>query len=198
MKTITFLAAIGLSALLLFSFKGKEKHIILVDIAHGGDDHGTSKDALSEKDLTLAIGKLLSQTNDSKTIEIHLTRTDDRMLTMEEKKQLVDRIKPTLILSLHANHAQNEQLSGIEIYHSKDLNDGESDLSIAKEMQIALMAVNKNVNIKAANFAIFKLAPTIPTLLLELGFLSNPEDRSYLTSTAGQEKIAKALLEAIK
>jgi len=197
MKKLMTLAAILFAVVISFSLTNSNTKTILIDVAHGGDDSGAKVEGYSEKDIALQIASKIQELGQKNDIKIILTRKGDRFMTHEEKVELIKNVQPNLILSLHANHAPTEMLSGMEIYHSKDEKVAESSIPFADKLQKYATEMNHKAMIKAANFPVFKLAPTTPTLLIEMGFLSNPDDLKLLASEEGQTKIATLILKAI-
>lgn len=198
MKKLLTLIGAASFAIVAMSFSDHEKKVILIDVSHGGDDHGAQIEGFTEKEITLQISNKLKEINVDGAFEIILTRDGDHFLTQDEKLALVKKVQPSLILSLHANHAPNKNLSGMEIYHSKDEKVGAIALPYAEKLKSNTDEFKYNSTIKSAGFQIFKLDDSIPTLLIELGFLSNDEDLKLLSSEEGQTKLATAILEAIK
>ncbi|HLU86206.1 MAG TPA: N-acetylmuramoyl-L-alanine amidase [Taishania sp.] len=197
MKNVFLLIFVVSFAVVAMSFSSREKKVILIDVGHGGDDIGAQIDGFSEKEITLQIANKLKAMNAAEAFEIVLTRNGDHFLSYDEKVAMVKSIQPSLILSIHVNKAPNKSLSGMEIYHSSDENVGAIALPYADKLQAFIKDINHNVTIKSSNFQVFKLDQSIPTLLIELGFLSNNEDLKLLSSEEGQTQIATAILKSL-
>ena len=187
----------------------QEKKVIIIDAGHGGPDSGaigTNKG--KEKDITLAIAKAMLMYN--RTLldnphELYLTRYEDTLISLSHRTQLVRTLKPDLFISLHCNHAKNEKATGIEIYlHSKTSLENENQM---ESQVVALSMIEvlterlgyRNRGIKRANFQVLRESiATSPAILVELGFLSNMDEASYLELKQHSNAVALALLMSIK
>ncbi|MGH2667268.1 N-acetylmuramoyl-L-alanine amidase family protein [Flavobacterium sp.] len=182
-----------------FTTETKSKTIkIVIDAGHGGTDHGAVHKSHLEKDIVSQISSKINALNKNTDVEIYFTRTDDSMLTLEKRAEIINKIKPDLFLSLHVNNNKNDDTFGIESYVAKESLYSEESLAFAADLTSKLSkATSLNLRgIKKAPFYILKNT-NCPGLVLELGFLSNESDRKYLTDNANQEVIAKTILDFI-
>lgn len=92
---------------------------VVIDPGHGGKDPGASGvDGLQEKDLTLAVAKRLAALLRAEPgIEVALTRTDDRFLSLEERTAFANAQGADLFVSVHGNASTNPGLRGVEVYY---------------------------------------------------------------------------------
>ena len=172
----------------------KDKLVVVIDVAHGGNDHGVKIDQVSEKDIVLQIAQRLIDQNSETTIEWHFTRNDDQAMSLKDRVAFINTIEPDVVLSLHLNNSANTTTSGMEIYVSKDATTYERSEEIATRLQATMneYGLTHKTEIKHANFYLLKHT-TVPVLSIELGFLSNPTDRAMLTNSTHQQSIANAL-----
>ena len=149
-----------------------------------------------EKDIVLHISNVLASLSDEK-VKIIQTRSHDEFLTLRDRVQFVNSKKPDLYLSLHCNASQNKSINGVEAYY--DLNN-EHNLMI---LTYAEILVKNQLNhfssrgVKTAKFYVLKNTTTVPGILLELGFLTNENDRKILTDTAQQVEVAKSIYNGL-
>ncbi len=196
-----------------------EKHVMVIDPSHGGQDTGVKiKDKVDEKDITLiiasALQKELAQENN---LQIILTRDSDRELGLEDRKKIVEKIKPDFFLSIHVNSGFGKTASGFELYYPgfKDITERKTAVNVR-----ARQAKNKCLNdaVKMSHLiqknldAVFprkgrglREAETpiieglsVPALVVEIGFATNSEDKKKLLSPDTQVEIAQALARSIK
>jgi N-acetylmuramoyl-L-alanine amidase len=194
------------------------KHLIVIDPAHGGKDAGVKlTDNTSEKEITLAIAlaiqkELASENN----IEVILTRNSDTNITIEERKDNALKIKPELFLSLHINAGFGKEAAGFELYYPgfKDLEENKKvEKNIPKNKQNKYLNdsfrlsnfIQKNMDtlfprkgrgLREADVPIME-GMTIPALVVEIGFATNPEEKKKMLSEKTQKEIAKALAKSI-
>ncbi|WP_299529755.1 N-acetylmuramoyl-L-alanine amidase [Ulvibacterium sp.] len=178
-----------------------ERKVILIDPGHGGIDSGTvSKDGPHEKDVVLDIARKMVAWNkgllESK-YDIYLTRSTDTLISLNDRVKLAKHLKPDIFVSLHCNHIANPNIDGIEIYVYSA-----NKLSLLFANSI-LTELNQKLGfkireVKRANFQI--LQETIESchaFLVELGYLSNPNESNYLSSKEKRKALALALLMSL-
>jgi N-acetylmuramoyl-L-alanine amidase len=194
------------------------KHLIVIDPAHGGKDAGVKlTDNTSEKEITLAIAlaiqkELASENN----IEVILTRNSDANVAIEDRKYNALKIKPELFLSLHINAGFGKEAAGFELYYPgfKDLEENKkAEKNIPKNKQNKYLNdsfrlsnfIQKNMDalfprkgrgLREADLPIME-GMTIPALVVEIGFATNPEEKKKMLSEKTQKEIAKALAKSI-
>ena len=195
-----FLAVLGILTIFLsFAFKPlNDKKIIVIDAGHGGKDFGAQIGGELEKKIVENIANKISLLNEKGEIEIVLLREDDSFIELSERVVRINKINPSLLISLHINASKNLNENGVNAYVSK-----QNDF-YDKSMESAKNLVNKISNeklakgeVKDANFFVIKNSKC-PALLLEVGYLSNESDKTYITSESGQNEIANQIFEFIK
>lgn len=171
---------------------------VVIDAGHGGNDEGTTVNGFSEKEIVSRIAQKIKNNNTDKNIIIHLTRTNDTFLSLTDRTNFINEIKPELVISLHVNNNKNVFLSGVELYISKKNEKYFVSKKIADDLNFRFIN-NHNLRsggVKEANFTILK-STNFPSITVELGYLSNSNDQKYLTNNADQDKIASTILAAI-
>lgn len=190
------LKLIGIALLTFtFSFTNNPQKTIVIDVSHGGDDLGATFENYNEKEVVFNVAQQVIELNKNPNIKIVLTRNSDNSLSLEERAEIINSLNPEFVISLHANLHPNTNKKGTEIYIS------ENNKEMAKSKQLALnisqIFENQNPIVKNANFQILRNVES-PIALLELGFLSNNEDREKLTSQKGQKEFAEAILMLVE
>ena len=185
--------------------------IIVIDAGHGGEDGGASSaDGLLEKDVNLSIALSLGDMLKSSGYEVIYTRTDDRMLYTTHKKgtlkiqDLANRLKITnssenrILISIHANKFSQSKYSGSQIFYSKN---NEQSRDLAKIIQNNIKKSLQNDNdreIKEAGSNIFLLNKAKnPAILIECGFLSNPDECAKLKDEAYRKEMSSVIYESV-
>lgn len=169
---------------------------IVIDAGHGGKDFGATHENITEKEIVRQITNKIKALNGNKNVNIHITRTSDEFMELSQRTDFINKIKPDLTLSLHVNGFKNGNKSGVEIYVAKE-NNGKSTEFAQKLSEKFVKNHNFKVSeIKKAPYFILKNSE-VPALIVELGFISNANDRIYLTDDNEQNRIASTILEFI-
>ncbi|HUH28918.1 N-acetylmuramoyl-L-alanine amidase [Gelidibacter sp.] len=177
---------------------------IVIDVGHGGKDAGAiGINGIQEKDVVLdvALGILNLNAQLENHLEIYLTRYKDTFISLSDRTKLAKALKADLFVSLHCNHAENPNARGVEAYVSNVTSQNSKDaIWLAFRLQAAF---NKKLGfesrgVKFANFQVLReAAGYCPSLLLELGFLSNSDENAYLSNVRNSRVIAQVILKTI-
>jgi N-acetylmuramoyl-L-alanine amidase len=195
-------------------------HSVTIDPAHGGADLGVKiSDKEYEKDITLAISSLMKKELDkSGNISAQLTRTSDRDVSLTERRQMIKKMQSELFISIDVNAGFSKNSTGFEIYFP-GFKGGSPEQSGSKEI-LKDMARNKYLNdsVRLAQLIqkhMDKVFPrksrglrdshilaleglSIPAVVVEIGFATNPEDRKQIVDANTQAAIAHALCQSIR
>lgn len=98
------------------SYKDRKKVSILLDPGHGGIDPGASHYGLLEKNITLSFANSLSALLHSRNIQVQLTRTADRFLSLKERSFIASKVSPDCFISLHADSYTDKSVSGASVF----------------------------------------------------------------------------------
>ncbi len=167
---------------------------VVIDAGHGGYDHGAIYGGYNEKDVTLSIAHKLSGYLEAAGIKSYMVRSDDRFVSLAERVEVSNSIDPKLFVSVHVNAlATNPNMEGLQTYYFSP-----AGLALANVVHKQLL---KDVGmpdqrVRKANFWVIKYAEA-PSVLLELGFMTNVDERKKLTRDSYQNDLAKAAARGI-
>lgn len=182
-----------------------EKKIIVIDPGHGGNDSGAiGVNSLREKKITLEIVRLISELaekNYNKTVEIYQTRYSDTLVSLSDRAKLAKVLNADLFLSLHCNHSDNPDARGVEVYvPNKRLKFLDEATWFGFQLQAEL---NEKLGfesrgVKFANFQVLReTTDYMPSILLELGFVSNEDEQGYLLKPESLNAVALVIWECL-
>ena len=188
------------------------KRIILIDPGHGGFDGGAvSKSGTIEKEINLAIGLMLKEELVEREYRVCMTREDDKDLNESGKsikeKKVQDLIKRgnlkketncSMFISIHQNMYPKSSLSGAQVWYSN--NDKSKLFSEVLQTHLKEELDNNNKRLpKAAmdSYRVLRDNYDAPCVILECGFLSNPEEDKKLSSKEYQKSMATTIANAI-
>ncbi|KXL54533.1 N-acetylmuramoyl-L-alanine amidase LytC precursor [Anaerotignum neopropionicum] len=176
--------------------------VLLLDAGHGGNDPGTSGNGLVEKELTLAVMLKVQKYLEDSDIKVYVTRDSDTRPDNNLRAQTANQIAD-LMVSIHMNSAgTNTTANGTETLYQVHSNDNSSKLTSLKAAEIMQSSLiqafgTTNRGVKQRTDLLILNATTVPTILVEVCFLSNPGDALKISTSANQELVAKAMAEAI-
>jgi N-acetylmuramoyl-L-alanine amidase len=173
----------------------KNKTIVL-DAGHGGKDSGTiGKNGTLEKALTLQTARLLQQKLGQAGANVILTRNDDLFISLPNRVKTAYEHEADAFISIHYDSSPDATVSGITIYYY----DNKRDYPLAASIYSQLTTIDnmKQRGIRFGDFHVLRENHQ-PSVLLELGYLSNPTEEPFIVSPYYQEKVTDAIVESLK
>ena len=184
--------------------------LVVLDPGHGGQDSGTIKNNLAEKDLTLDVALRVNRLLQLQGINILFTRVDDRYVSLADRAALANAQPNCVFVSIHFDAAKPEA-TGVETYYAthqipwlpflqpaalESLN--KESQSLASIIQDSLAARTQAVN-RGTSLQQFFVITNVrhPAVLVEGGFLTNANDLNRLASEDYREQIAVAISDGV-
>ena len=182
-------------------------HTVVIDPGHGGSDSGAvGYTGVPEKVVALAVSKRTEALLRAAGANVIMTRTEDTDVSYPgntSSGELQSRVdvslehpEAELFLSVHCNSFTNPDAHGMETYYYPKTDADEHFAALLNE-ELAAAGGLYNRGIKYAKFYVLRHTE-IPAALVELGFLSNPEEEALLADAAYQKRLAQALVRAIE
>lgn len=177
--------------------------VLLLDAGHGGNDPGTSGNGLTEKTLNLQIALMVAEYLEDSGIKVYMTRDADTRPDNNDRAKMANRIAD-LMVSIHMNAVEgNTTANGTETLYQVHSNDNSSMLTSRKAaelMQVKLIAALNTTNrgVKQRTDLLILNATTVPTILIETCFLTNPGDALKISTAQNQDAVARAIAEGIE
>lgn len=170
-----------------------EGKLVYIDAGHGGSDPGATREGIYEKDINLAVAVEVERNIVLLGHRVEQTRTTDTSVTLLERVRRINEKSPNLLVSIHCNASTNPSAKGIETWY-KDIS--LRSMRLAKSIQIEAIATTEAVDrlVKNAGNNIYVLSKAnMVAVLIEMGFISNPEERSLLVQPEYQNRLARAI-----
>ncbi len=169
---------------------------IVVDAGHGGKDQGTNSGDVLEKDVNLAVAKLLAKDLEKAGAQVIMTRTTDTYIGLEERAELANGADADLFISVHCNYCEDDaSVQGLECYYSKDSTEGQVLAeTIADQMDATDQTVSRGA--RTAGYRVL-LRTKMPAVLIELGYFSNSSECGKLATSEYQSLLAENIAEAV-
>ena len=189
------------------------KRSIFLDPGHGGSDTGAISQGVREKDLTLSVYNKVSSKLASLGFTVLTSRNTDKDVDLVDRAEEANNAGADMLLSIHFNSGGRGVARGIETYYYQAQADIPSKINQAnhnnperleKSKKLALK-VQQNLlyqtgasdrGVKRASFAVLR-ETAIPSILVELGFIDNPEELSKIRTNEYQERLANGIVDGI-
>jgi N-acetylmuramoyl-L-alanine amidase len=173
--------------------------IILLDPGHGGAETGSkAPTGYPEKDANLLVAKLLQKELQDKDATVYMTREEDKDVSLDDRVKTIDEIKPDLAISLHYNalpdggDAINTKGISAFWYHPQA-----HSLAVFLHNYLVNKLHRNSYGVYWNNLALTR--PQIaPSILLEMGFMINPEEFEWISDRKQQEKLAEQIADGIE
>lgn len=180
---------------------------IIIDAGHGGFDGGTSTDdGISEKGINLNISLYLKEYLNFFGFNVVMTRETDTstesegLTTIRSRKSsdlhnrmsLMEKTDNSIFVSIHQNHFSASKYKGAQVFYSPELSEQSSLLAEnIQESIIYYLQKDNTRQIKPCGTSVYLIYNAVkPAVLVECGFLSNPEDAENLQDEIYQRKMA--------
>lgn len=195
--------------------------VVVIDPGHGGKAHGAVNQRLNlkEKDLSLQMALRLKRKLQQSGYTVHLTRETDKDVALEDRTAFANRKLAGVFISLHFNSAASVQASGIEIFtytfahcpstdrlhpnmtdhYVAPINHWDSSSTLLayvcqKQLIRSLKMVDRGIR-RGRMKVLEKLR--CPGILIEGGFISNPQEARKIASAAYQDAFADAIIKGL-
>lgn len=169
--------------------------LVIVDPGHGGKDPGAiGIGGLQEKDIILPISQEVAAILEQNGVKAVLTRNSDYFVDLAPRVAMAERLDANLFVSIHANsiNLSRQDISGLETYYYS------SGQALAQTIHNNIL---QNVDIdnrgvRRARFFVLRKS-SMPSVLVEVGFVTGREDAAKLSDSAYRSKMAQAIANGI-
>lgn len=179
--------------------------LVVIDPGHGGSETGAiankdTKNPVYEKDINLAISLYLNEMLKSAGVKTAMTRTDDSFVSLTSRPTIANNLGAELFLSVHSNSFKNDIAEGTEVLYfanggdSYGISGEEFALILQQELVSALGTFDRGITDGSGMYVIKNTS--MPAVIAEIAFISNPDDFAKLSSEQYQKKAAYALCRA--
>jgi N-acetylmuramoyl-L-alanine amidase len=177
--------------------------VVVLDVGHGGTDRGARGHLpyCEEKKLCLLTARLVKQYLDQLGYRVVMTRNTDAFIPLPRRVEIANQAQGNIFVSVHFNSSRSPEAQGIEVF----FHDGRDDRTRANASKKLADAVLSRVirrtaassrGVKKGNFFVIR-ETSMPAILVEGGFISNPDERVLLKSRDYQEKIARGIADGV-
>ena len=177
--------------------------IVILDAGHGGKDPGAVRGSTQEKAINFKVlNEYAKEYFNNSGIKVYYTRIDDTLIPLSERAAFASQVEADLFISLHCNSSTSSAARGTSVYYSTT-NKSKTESGLTSKILANTLVNNlskslgtKNLGIIDKGFVVVR-DNTVPAVLIELAFMTNPSDLSILTSSTYQKKAAKTIYDTV-
>ncbi|MEB3057232.1 N-acetylmuramoyl-L-alanine amidase [Bacillus pseudomycoides] len=171
------------------------KKVIVIDPGHGGNDPGSiGPKGTKEKDITLKTAKSIQKKLEEKGMTVILTREDDTFVPLKNRVATSQNKSADLFLSIHYDGFTTNDVKGVTTYYYKGLKEQALAETIHEHLFKHIQAKNRGV--KSGDYYVLRENQK-PSILLELGYITNPEDEERMNSQQFQADVASGIVNGV-
>lgn len=176
-------------------YTGNKNHnVVVIDAGHGGKDCGALRDNVYEKDITLDVSQRLQAILQKKGLKVYMTRTNDTYVSLQDRTTYTEGINPAIFVSVHVNSCNVTSPKGIETHY---YHDNSIELANCVHTKLTKRVSNTpNRGLLKSRFYVINHT-TVPAILVEIGFISNPEEKHEMTTPQRKQATAEGIAEGI-
>lgn len=174
--------------------------VVYVDAGHGGEDAGCSRAGVEEKTINLAIALKVRDQLEESGYKVIMARETDVYVSKEDRVKQANASQADIYVSIHQNATDDgSNASGMEVwYDGSDASRGNKRLAQLIRQQTARSTEVVERELRGnADFHVTG-STTMPSCLIETGFLTNTEERNKLVTEEYQEQIASGIVQGIE
>ncbi|MEW6448539.1 MAG: N-acetylmuramoyl-L-alanine amidase [Bacillota bacterium] len=203
MRTYSFTVVRGLEKEIAVLAPVLVDRVVVVDPGHGGPDPGVVRDGVKEKDITLQVALRLATFLEQAGSRVILTRKEDRDLAespfegsrkrrdLERRVAIANENKADVFVSVHVNSFSSGRECGAQTFYHPN-SPGGRELAIAIQNECKALLGNTRRLPKTGDYFTGRAAK-MPSVVVEIGFLTNPEEFELLQQPDYQSKVAFAI-----
>src|SRR5438067_2289907 len=168
---------------------------VVIDAGHGGFDRGgIPGQMVAEKEMTLDVAQRLKKTLAASGYRVVMTRDSDVFVPLGTRVAIANSYSNAIFVSIHFNSAKRSGAGGIETYF---LNRESLPLASAIHYFVAGGAPSSNRNVRRRGYYVLRKT-SIPAVLVECGFLTNPTEAAYAQTASYRQKLAEEIAAGVR
>ncbi len=175
-----------------------QEPLVLVDAGHGGRDPGAVHEGVREAVINLAVAeRVYVLLQDDPRVRVSMTRTEDISISLEQRMALANKANAAVYVSLHANTYHDPRIRGIETLVSEAQPPGSPSWQLAEILQRAVTTATGARDRGVRSQDLYLHRAQMPAVLLEMGFMTNPQESALLLMSSYQQRLARAIYDGI-
>jgi len=168
---------------------------VVIDAGHGGRDRGgIPGQRIAEKDMTLDVALRLRNLLSASGYRVVMTRSNDVFVPLAGRVAIANSYRNAVFICIHFNATGRTGASGIETYfYSRD----SLPLASAIHYYVTGGAPSANRGVRRRGYYVLRKT-SIPAVLVECGFLTNPTEAAYAQTVSYRQKLAEEIAAGVR
>jgi len=168
---------------------------VVIDAGHGGHDRGgIPGQRISEKDMTLDVAQRLRNVLAASGYRVVMTRDSDVFVPLATRVAIANSYRNAIFVCVHFNATKRMGAGGIETYfYSRD----SLPLASAVHYYVAGGAPSANRGVRRRGYYVLRKT-SVPAVLVECGFLTNPTEGAYAQTASYRQKLAEEIAAGVR
>ena len=182
-----------------------DRPCVVIDAGHGGRDPGkVGYGEILEKDINLQIAERIKGYLEANDVRVVMTRQEDVMLEtgdgsskktqdMRARVNLIEENAPQVVVSIHQNSYPAQSVHGAQVFYYTGSSEGSCLAELLQKSMLIYVDPENTRQIKGDDTYYLLKHISVPTVIVECGFLSNPEEAQKLADEEYQDRMAWAI-----
>lgn len=178
---------------------------VVIDAGHGGADPGkVGYGEVLEKDINLQIAERVKLYLEANDVRVVMTRQEDVMLEtgdgsskktqdMRARVNIIEESAPEVVVSIHQNSYPSESVHGAQVFYYEGSSEGSRLADLLQDAMVTYVDPENTRQIKGDNTYYLLKHVSVPMVIVECGFLTNPTEASRLMDEEYQDRVAWAI-----
>lgn len=189
-----FLPAAAVAGFMALASFASAQRTIVLDAGHGGHDRGgVPYQRIGEKGLTLDVSQRLKRVLEGQGYRVIMTRTSDVFVPLGTRVAIANRYRGATFVSVHFNSSRRAGANGVETYYYRS---DSASLAASIHRNVVAGAPTENRGIRRRGFYVLRRT-SIPSVLVECGFLTNPQEGRLAQSASYRQLLAERIARGI-
>ena len=194
MNRLRFISAAALAGFLALASLASGQRTVVVDAGHGGHDRGgVPYQRIGEKGMTLDVSQRLKRVLQAQGYRVVMTRNSDVFIPLGTRVAIANSYRGAVFVSVHFNSSRRAGANGVETYYYR--NDSGA-LAASIHRNVVAGAPTENRGIRRRGFYVLRRT-SIPSVLVECGFLTNPQEGRLAQSASYRQQLAERIARGI-
>lgn len=173
--------------------------LVVINPSHGGKDPGaiSPNSKLQEKDVVLDVSLRLKELLEKDGFKVHMTRYDDTFVKLEDRPSLANKLEADAFISIDADIHSDSSIDGVHVlYYPDDGRDNKAFAAIVKNSLVKKLNASDRGIAERSKLVCLRDAK-MPSILLGIGFLTNPKEEELLAQDDYRKKCSEGIYKGI-